>query len=218
MGRDFGFSAGERAMLSKLDSPAKIQDYVDGLKYNLEKKGETYYSPRNVMAHNEANCLEGAIFAAAALRFQGFPPLLIDLVASKDDSDHVLAVFRRRGRWGAIGKSKYTFFTYREPVYRTIRELALSYFDLYYNVFGKKTMRSFSKAPLNLARFDAKSWMTRERGIGFIATFLDRIPHEKIVARGMARNFRSVTPLDREAGELWIRRHGILGKMKKKGY
>jgi hypothetical protein len=218
MGRDFGFSAQECRILSRLSTPARIQDYVDKLRYNLEEKGDTYYSPRLVMRRKEADCIEAAVFAAAALRFHGNKPLLIDLTASREDSDHVLAVFRRNGRWGALGKSKYTFFAYREPVYKSIRELALSYFELYFNVRGKKTMRSFSRRPLNLAMFDGKKWMTTEEPVHYIAVQLDRIPHEKVMNDGMARRLRIVPTLDREAGELWIRRKGLLKELRRDGY
>jgi len=214
----FGFSEKECRILSKLDTPKKIQDYVDALDYNLEEKGETYYSPAMVLRYKKADCIEGAIFAAAALRFHGFPPLLLDMTSSKDDSDHVLAVFKQKGRWGAIGKTKYTFFSYREPVYKTIRELAMSYFELYFNYWGKKTMRGFSRRPLNLAIFDKKGWMTSEKYVSYIATYLDKIPHEKVMARGMTRTLRRVTPLDKESGELWIRRKGLLKKLKREGY
>jgi hypothetical protein len=214
----FGFSEKECRLLSKLDTPRKIQDFVDRLEYNLEEKGETYNSPRVVMRLSEADCFEAAIFAAAALRFHGYPPLLIDLLSSKDDSDHVLAVFKQKGRWGAIGKSKYTFFTFREPVYKTIRELAMTYFDLYFNYWGKKTMRGFLKQPLNLAMFDKRQWMTTEKRISYIATQLDMIPHEKILKRGMAVGLRKIIPIDKEAGELWINRKGLLKKLKREGY
>ena len=214
----FGFSEKECKLLSGLDTPIKIQDFLDGLEYNLEEKGETYNSPRVVMRLREADCFEGAIFAAAALRFQGRKPLLIDLLSSKADSDHVLAVFKQKGRWGAIGKSKYTFFAYREPVYKTIRELAMTYFDLYFNYWGKKTMRGFLKQPLNLAMFDKKQWMTTEKSIKYIATYLDKLPHEKVLKRGMALGLRKITPLDKEAGELWINRKGLLKKLRREGY
>jgi len=214
----FGFSPKECSILSKLDTPKKIQDYVDALEYNLEEKGETYNSPRVVMRLREADCFEAAVFAAAALRFHGRQPLLIDLISSKDDNDHVLAVFKQNGRWGSIGKSKYTFLTFREPIYKSVRELAMSFFEPYFNYWGKKTMRGFSKQPLNLAMFDKKQWMTTEKRISYIATHLDKIPHEKILKRGMAIWLRKVTPLDKDAGELWINRKGLLKKLKREGY
>ncbi len=212
------FSARERKILPRLNTPEKIQDFVDSLDYNLEEKGDTFHSPRGVMRLKTADCVESAVFAAAALRYHGHPPLLLDLKANRRDSDHVVAVFRVRGRWGAIGKSKYTFLSYREPVYRTVRELAMSYFELFFNCWGEKTMRSFSSKPLDLSAFDKKGWMISEKPLFYIASRLDEIPHEKLMGNGTARALRKVPPLDREAGELWIRRNGLLKKLKREGY
>jgi hypothetical protein len=213
----FGFSEKEQRILSKLDTPKKIQDFLDKLAYNLEEKGETFYSPRNVIKHRKANCIEAAVFAAAALRFHGYPPLIVDLTSSARDDDHEVAVYRHNGCWGAIGKSKYTFFGFREPVYRTIRELAMSYFELYFNYWGEKTMRGFSR-PVNLSRFDRKGWMTSEGNLFYIVRHLEKIPHERLITRGVARSLRKTTLLDKEAGELWIRRKRLLDKLKRKGY
>ncbi|MFH1237468.1 MAG: transglutaminase-like domain-containing protein [Candidatus Aenigmatarchaeota archaeon] len=218
MRRSFGFSGRECRILSRLDTPVKIQDFIDKLEYNLEENGDTYYSPATVLKYKKADCIEGAIFAAAVLRFHGYPPLLLDITSSNDDSDHVLAVFKHKGRWGAIGKSEYAFFAYREPVYKTIRELAMSYFELYFNYWGKKTMRSFSKKPLNLAMFDKKGWMTSKKFVPYIATQLDRIPHEKVLKKGMDISLRKVTHVDKESGELWVDKKGLLKTMKKNGY
>jgi hypothetical protein len=93
----------------------------------------TAWSPRRVLRERTAHCLEGAVFAAAALRVLGFPPLLLDLEAVQD-TDHVVAVFRSRGHWGAIAKSNFSGLRYREPVYRSVRELIMSYFDGYINL------------------------------------------------------------------------------------
>lgn len=218
MRHSFGFSERECRILSRLDTPIKIQDFIDRLEYNLEENGDTYYSPAMVLKYKKADCIEGAVFAAAALRFHGYPPLLLDLTANNRDSDHVLAVFKHKGRWGAIGKSKYAFFSYREPVYKTIRELAMSYFDLYFNYWGEKTMRSFSKKPLNLAMFDKRGWMTSKEFVTYIATQLNRIPHEKVLKRGMAAGLRKVTPEDKDAGEIWINKKGLLKMLKRDGY
>src|ERR1700761_6222830 len=122
------FTPAEQSVFRRLDSPEKIQRFVDDLRYNKEPGGVTCRSPRRVMRDRTAHCMEGALFAAAALRMLGDPPLLLDLEAVHDD-DHVLAIFRRRGLWGAIAKSNYSGLRFREPVYRTLRELAMSYFD-----------------------------------------------------------------------------------------
>ncbi len=127
----------------------------------------TAWSPRVVLRKRTAHCLEGAIFAAAALRVLGYPPLLLDLEAD-NDTDHVIAVFKVRGHWGSVAKSNFTGCRYREPIYRTLRELALSYFNIYFNLRGERTLRRYSR-PVNLARFDAEEWTTSEEDIWEVA-------------------------------------------------
>src|ERR671936_150299 len=177
----------------KLDSPAKIQDFLDTIPYNTEKDGDTFRSPRRVLRDQTANCIEGAVLAAAALRVQGDPPLIMDLTAVRDE-DHVIAVFRRRGLWGSIATSKFTGLRYREPVYRTLRELAMSYFEHYFNLEGERTLRGYGR-PVNLSRFDRMHWMTREDDLWAIAEHLERIPHVTLVPPRVAR---FLTPLDRQ--------------------
>jgi len=138
-----------------------------------------------VLRDRTAHCLEGALMAAAALRVHGFPPLLLDLEAVRDD-DHVLAVFRVRTHWGAIAKSNFAGLRYREPVYRTLRELAISYFEHYYNLKGEKTLRAYSR-PVNLKRFDSISWMTSEEDVWAIPEHLVVIPHIPLLTPGMER-------------------------------
>lgn len=162
-------------VLRKLSTPEKIQRYLDDLPYNKEKDGETCRSPRLVIEHNSAHCFEGALFAAAALRVSGRPPLILDLAAVRDD-DHVIAVYRTGACWGAIGKSNYSGLRFRSPVYRTLRELALSFFEHYYNLKGEKTLRSYSR-PVNLSRFDSIEWMTSEEPLWAIPEYLCEIRH-----------------------------------------
>src|SRR5438128_8456694 len=119
----------------RLDTPERIQRFLDNIPYNTELDGETFRSPRLVLRDRTANCIEGAVLAAAALRVQGEAPLVMDLTAVHDE-DHVIAVFKRRGLWGAIATSKFTGLRYREPVYRSLRELAMSYFEHYFNLEG----------------------------------------------------------------------------------
>jgi hypothetical protein len=127
--------------------------------------------------------MEGALFGAAALRTLGFPPLLVDLEAVRDD-DHVLAVFQQRGRWGAIAKSNYSGLRYREPVYKNLRELAMSYFEHYYNPAGEKTLRRYSR-PVNLKRFDSIAWMTSEEDLWAIPEYLAAIPRTRLITAAM---------------------------------
>jgi hypothetical protein len=178
-----GFSASELRALGALKSPAGIQRFLDNLPYHL---AGTAWSPRKVLREQTAHCLEGAIFAAAALRVLGFPPLILDLEADQD-TDHVIAVFKLRGHWGALAKSNFVGCRYREPVYRTLRELALSYFNIYFNLRGERTLRRYSR-PVNLARFDDRNWMTSEKEVWFIAEYLCDIPHQPLLKRGLEKH------------------------------
>jgi len=168
----------EFQLLRMLSTPEKIQKYLDDLPYNKERNGETCYSPRLVIRNNTAHCFEAALFAAAALRVGGRPPLILDLESVRDD-DHVIAVYRSDGCWGAIAKSNYAGLRFRSPVYRTLRELALSYFEHYYNLKGEKTLRAYSR-PVSLARFDSIDWMTSEKPLWAIPEFLVDIKHTPI--------------------------------------
>jgi hypothetical protein len=149
--------------------------------------GSTAWSPRRVLRASTAHCLEGAIFAAAALRVLGFPPLLLDLEAAQD-TDHVLAVYRVHGHWGAIGKSNFSGLRFREPVYRSLRELAMSFFEAYVNLRGERTLRAYSR-PVDLAGFDRThpGWTMSETDLWWIAEHLARIPHVPLLTPGMVR-------------------------------
>ncbi len=176
---DYGLTREELKTLTRLAAPEKIQQFLDDLPYNHEPDGPTCRSPRRVLRDRTAHCLEGALLAAAALRVHGHPPLLLDLEAVRDD-DHVLAIFRRRGLWGAIAKSNYAGLRFREPVYRNLRELVMSYFEHYYNLSGEKTLRNYSR-PVNLSRFDRLQWMTAERDLWEIPEYLTRIAHRPLL-------------------------------------
>ena len=181
----------------RLDTPAKVQQFLDDIPYNTEHHGETFRSPRRVLRDRTANCIEGAVLAAAALRVGGDPPLIMDLVAVHDE-DHVIAVYRRRGLWGAIGTSKFTGLRARQPVYRTLRELAMSYFEHYFNLKGELTLRGHGR-PVNLGRFDRLHWMTSEADLWPIAEHLERIPHVPLVRTATASVLGRVDPRLREA-------------------
>ena len=175
---NFNLSKEELHLLRRLSTPEKIQQYLEDLPYNKEREGETCLSPRRVVRYNTAHCFEGALFAAAALRVNGRPPLILDLEAVRDD-DHVIAVFRVNGCWGAIGKSNYAGLRFRSPVYRNLRELVISYFEHYYNLDGEKTLRAYSR-PVNLARFDTMGWMTAEDDLWSIPEYLVEVKHTPI--------------------------------------
>jgi len=181
------FTPAEVRKLRSFKDPYGIQRFLDDTSYHL---ADTAWSPRRVLREQTSHCMEGAIFAAAALRALGFPPLIIDFEA-ENDTDHVLAVFRVKRHWGAVAKSNYTGCRYREPVYRSLRELTMSYFNIYFNMRGERTLRTFS-LPVNLQRFDHLQWMTTEKPIWFIPIHLCDIHHFKLLRPGMAKRLHRV--------------------------
>jgi hypothetical protein len=192
----------ERAVLRPLTTPEKIQRFVDDLDYNKEPNGPTCRSPRRVLRERTAHCMEGALIGAAALRMLGFPPLLLDLEAVRDD-DHVLAIFRMGGCWGAIAKSNYAGLRYREPVYRTLRELVMSYFEHYYNPRREKTLRNYSR-PINLTRFDSIDWMTAEEDVWAIPEYLGEIAHQPLLRAAIAAKLSRVDERLYRAGRMGL--------------
>src|SRR5580658_9175570 len=195
------FDSRERKVFARLTDPVRIQRFLDDdLAYNLEPTRDTCYSPRLTLKKGVAHCMEGALVAAVGLRRLGYPPLIVDLEAVRD-SDHVLAVYRANGRWGALAKSDYSGLRSREPVYRTLRELVMSYFEHYYNLAGEKTLRAYSR-PVNLSRFDSLGWMTAEREVWEIPNYLCEVPHTRLMPRQAQQ---SLDKMDRrlfEAGRL----------------
>ena len=184
-----GFTPKELRKLRSLKDPYGIQRFLDDMPYHLE---DTAWSPRRVLREGTSHCLEGAMFGAAALRANGFPPLILDLEA-EHDTDHVVAIYRINGHWGAIAKSNYTGCRGREPVYRTLRELALSYFHIYFNMRRERTLRTFSR-PVNLKRFDRQHWMTTEKPIWFIVDYLFTIHHYKLLRPEALQSVRRADP------------------------
>ena len=158
---DLGLSRAEFGALERLDTPQKIQSFVFGLKQNFELGGDTCRPVGRVLREGNAHCIEGAMLAACALWIHGEPPLLLDMRAVRD-FDHVVALFRRRGRWGAISKTNGAFLRWRDPVYRSLRELAMSYFHEYTNKRDHKTLREYS-APYDLRRLDTAVWVSGEK-------------------------------------------------------
>lgn len=191
--KDFGLSPADLRTLRALKTPARIQRFVDELPYEY---ADTARSPRRTLRERKGHCLEGALLAAAALRVQGHPPLLMDLESVHDD-DHVVALYRERGLWGAIAKSNYAGLRFRTPVYRTLRELALSYFEYYYNLRGERTLRNYSRA-VNLARLDSRHWMTAEEDVWCVPELLIAARHYPLLPDKVAR---ALPRLDRRSFE-----------------
>jgi len=200
----WGLTKDEVSVLKKLKTPIEIQDYLDSLPMNHEKKGETLMSVRRVLREKKAHCIEGALVAAAALYLHGEPPLLLDLSADKkryDDDDHVVALYKRNGYWGAISKTNHATIRFRDPVYKTLRELALSYFhEWFMNKNGIKSMQSYSR-PLNLKKFGTK-WMTVEEDLWFLDTALNSLPHYPLVPAKNRKFIRGADVMELKAGRL----------------
>lgn len=189
------FTPAELRKLRSLKTPHGIQRFIDDMPYHL---ADTAWSPRRVLRENTSHCLEGALFAAAALRANGYPPLIFDLEA-ENDTDHVVAIYRTKGHWGAIAKSNYTGCRYREPVYRSLRELAMSYFEVYFNLRRERSLRRFSRA-VNLARFDDRQWMTTDGPLWFIAEYLFDIHHYRLLTPAMAKRLHRLDDRSFRAG------------------
>ena len=195
MDKSFGFTPAELRKLHALSTPAKIQRFLDEIPYHL---AGTAWSPRRVLRERAAHCLEGSIFAAAALRVNGYPPLLMDMEADKD-TDHVIAIYRQGGAWGAIAKSNYSGCRGRQPVYRTLRELAMSYFEDYFNLRREMSLRTYSR-PVDLRRFDHLDWMTTEKAVWFIPEYLCEISHYRLLKPGMRARLARLDQRSFDAG------------------
>jgi hypothetical protein len=201
----YGLTRAETSLLRRLSTPDKVQHYLDGLVYNVERSGDTVRSPRRVMRDRTAHCAEGAFFAAAAFRINGRPPLLVDLEADNDD-DHVLALYRDRGLWGSVAISKFSGLRFRAAVYRTVRELVMSYFEDYFNWDGDRTLRAYSR-PLSLARFDRINWMTAEEDLWPVIEWLTVARHTSLLARRVANRLPRVDRRSFQAGVLGAPKH-----------
>lgn len=188
-------------LLSSSATPEKIQDYLDSLRINFEKQGDTHRSPKRVAETGEAHCIEAALFAAAALWHSGRPPLLLDLKAAKGDYDHVVALYKTNGYWGALSKSNHATIRYRDPVYKTVRELAVSYFHEWFpEKTGIRTLRSFSK-PLNMKKFGS-DWITSDEDLWWVDGALNKQAHYPIAPLKNLKRARRADPMEIKAGSI----------------
>ena len=197
-GIEVNWTKEEQRFLKRFTDPWSVQEYLDSISYNPEYETR---SPRWVIKKKSAHCFEGALTAAAILEYLGFPPLIVDMRAFNDD-DHVIAVFREERFWGAVAKSNFTSLRYREPVYRSLRELIMSYFDFFFNVKGEKTLRSYSK-PFDLSFYASSYWETTDDDLDFIGDKIESIHHYPVVDDQMIKKLKI-------AGDLVIRA-GLLG-------
>ena len=199
---NWSLTPAELRQLHSLRTPQLIQRFLEDLPYH---HANTAWSPRMVLRERTAHCLEGAIFAAAALRVNGFKPLLWDLEAIRD-TDHVLAIYQYDRHWGAIAKSNFAGLRFREPVYKSLRELAMSYFDNYYNLLGERTLRAYSR-PVDLSRFDHLNWMTSEPPVWFIAEHLCHIAHTPVITTTQERRLTRLDKRSHAAGLTGYSKH-----------
>lgn len=190
----------EFAPLRRLDTPRKVQDYLDKIPINKEEAGATCSSPLVTVRRNSAHCMEGALLAALALSLHGHRPLLLDLKAVAGDFDHVVALFRKDGYWGGITKTNHAVLRYREPIYRDVRELAVSFFHEYFMDDGRKTLRSYSK-PFDLRRWRG-DWIASENHLWDLSTALDDSQHSPLLTRGQLAGLRRADAVEIEAGKI----------------
>ena len=195
-----GLAKAEFAILRRLNTPEKIQAYIDAIPQNFEIGGETCLSVRQALRQRRALCIEGAMIAAAALWVHGEPPLLMDLKATRD-CDHVVTLFRRGDCWGAISKTNHPILRWRDPVYRSLRELAMSYFHEYCNKRHQKTLRSYSVA-FDLRRLDTRTWVTQEKSCWDVGWALDAARHYPLITRRQSKLLRLRDPLERAVQKL----------------
>jgi len=194
------FTKKEEDLLRKLNTPAKVQDFLNNLKFNFEENGETLKSPILTLRARRAHCIEGAILGAYVLSLHGFKPLILHLETTKNDFEHVIAPFKINGLWGALSKTNHTVLRYREPVYKNIRELIMSYFHEYFLNNGQKTLRKYSR-PLNLSIFE-KGWEVEEGDLWGIDQELDKIKHYDIAPKKSTKNLRKAEKIEIKAGKI----------------
>lgn len=182
--------------MSRLDTPNRVQLFLDSLAYADET---VYRSPLRVLRERQCQCFDGAVFAAAMLARIGFPAVVLDLLPNERDDDHVLALFRQDSRWGAVAKSNFSGLRFREPVYRDVRELVMSYFEHYYNLHREKTLRGYT-SPLDLKAFDRKAWMTDDGTMDLISDRLDEMPRHTLLTNRMVGRLSLVDRRSADAG------------------
>ncbi|MBN2425990.1 MAG: transglutaminase domain-containing protein [Calditrichaceae bacterium] len=186
----------ERHVINALDSPQKIQTFLDSVTYSSE---ERYRCPLQVLRDRVGHCFDSALFAAACLRRIGFPPLILDMIPNNRDDDHLLALFKLNGHWGAVAKSNFAGLRFREPIYRNLRELVISYFEQYYNIEREKTLRGYT-VPLNLKTFDRFYWMISDEPLELIAQRTDEIRRFYLFTPEMASGLSLVDERSYKAG------------------
>lgn len=191
----------EFKLFKSLNTPKKVQNYLNKLQINFDYKKDTFRSPREVIKAGKCHCIEGAVLAYLALKINEYPAFLVHLKTIKQDYEHIITVFKKNGKWGAITKTNHAVLRYREPVYKSIRELIMSFFHEYFLDNGKKTLRSYS-APVNLSRFNKKNWATDKKNLWYIDGYLDKVKHYKILTKKQIADLRKTDKIEILAGKL----------------
>jgi hypothetical protein len=195
----------ERKLLDDLNSPIEIQTFLNTIPYSAD---EFYRCPLRVLRERAAHCFDGALFAAMALRRIGHPPLILELIPNEHDDDHILALFKRYGYWGAVAQSNFTGLRYREPVHRSLRELVMSYFEVFFNSAGEKTLVGY-RGPINLRVFDRLDWMTRDTGLETLSTTMDRYRVHPVISDEMAAGLAPADERSLRAGLMGANQAGL---------
>jgi hypothetical protein len=206
---DIKWAEDEIELLKTFTNPWSIQVFLDSIDYNPSYECR---SPRWVMRKKSAHCFEGALFAAAALDFIGYKPMIIDMKAYNDD-DHVIAVFREDGYWGAVAKSNFSSLRFREPVYRSLRELVMSYFDFFFNIYGEKSLRSYS-LPFDLTSFNKRNWATTDEDLEYVGDKIESLYHFPIVTEKMIKKLSIASDSMLKAGLLGSNEEGLFKPVK----
>ena len=195
------FKNSPRNFLLTLTTPQKIQDYLESIPFNHEEDGETCRSAYEVTRHKKAHCLEGAFLACSALLLQKRKPIIISLKVNNKDFDHVITIYKENGYFGAISKTNHAVLGWRDPIYKTIRELVMSYFHEYFLVKnGEKTLRGYSRI-INLNRFEREWIVSSENLFGIAETIFDA-PHLSIIPKGNEKFVRKATSLERTSASI----------------
>lgn len=197
----FGFNEEESKLLRSLRTPAQVQDFLDTLSMNFGEQGDTLMSPRRVIRERKAHCMEGALLAAAAFWVSGRKPLLLDLRATADDDDHVVALFQERGLWGAVSKTNHAVLRWREPIFKTVHALAASYFHEYFLNDGKRVLREYSR-PFDLSPKKYAGWVVAEEDLWHVSDALDASRHYLVAPASTFRHMRRADNMEKKAGRI----------------
>ncbi len=185
----------EHRTFARLKSAQIIQTFIDKLPPNYELDGDTTMSPRRVLKTRTAHCSEAAILAVAAFIYHGKPAWLMDIQALPSDQDHVVTLFQERGLWGAISKTNHAVLRWRDPIYKSARELAMSYAHEYCLPGGKKSMLAFSR-PFSLTRYAPQRWLTASEDLDWLLEDLDDSPHLPVAPRHALRKRRRMSRVE----------------------